>query len=94
MFVDSRGKAYLKLLPQYPIHHSCVFQKKFVGHSVTRAKLPYRENKEWESFSRQQSDYQRNFLIISHSYTITNACTETDKIMKERKGLSPKQVLL
>jgi len=54
---------------------------------MTRAKLPYRENKEWESFSRQQSDYQRNFLIISHGHTITNACIETDKIMKKRKGL-------
>jgi hypothetical protein len=70
-----------------------VFQIFFVGRSMTRAKLPYRKNKEWESFSRQQSDYQRNFLIISHGHSITNSCTETDKIMKERKGLSPKQVL-
>jgi len=53
---------------------------------MTRAlfSLTYRENKEWESFSRQQSDYQGNFLITSHGHTITDACTETDKIKKGR----------
>jgi hypothetical protein len=57
----------------------------------SRAKVTYRENKEWESFSRQKSDYQGNFLITSHGHTITDAFTDTDK---ERKGVSPKKFLL
>lgn len=48
-----------------------------------------RENKDWESFSRQRSDYQGNFLITSHGHTIADACTETDKIKKGR--VSPKK---